>query len=355
MATTGTYTLEDLKGIDPTVTVEDFGEAEATAVAREELEAHNTKYLDMAGVLMVTTTERTSTYGSGGIRRLQRVDENGRAVTKKSTFKGGTFGLPVDRYQDALGWNRDFIINTPVSRFAREMINMQDGDVDNLFNLVQAALFVPTNYTFYDYLVDDAELAVKRLLNGDGDAIPANRAGVTFNGGTHTHYLGAAAWSNEAVDALIATVREHDHTGRLVIYINASNVSSISLLSKFRPAVSDRVIYGDGVTRANITLDNSRDDNRVVGLWADLYDIETRPWMPAGYAFVYDTQADKPLAMRLPVAATLQGLRLVGDIDIYPLRANYWERRVGVGVRTRTNGAVGFMNGGTYTSPPGLT
>ena len=355
MATTGTYSLDDLKLDTTGVTIEAFGENEAAAVLREELAAHNLKYQDMASALMVTTTERTSTYGSGGNRSMRRFDENGRLQTKKSGFKGGTFGLPIDRYGDALGWNRDYIQRVTVAAFSRELVAMQDADVDNLFYLVRRALFVPTNYVYYDYLVDDAELQVKRLLNGDGADIPNNRAGLSFDPATHTHYLGSATWTNAAVDALITTVREHDHTGNLVIYINASNVSSIAALTKYAAARSDRLIYGSGETVANIVLDNSRDDNRVVGLWDGLYDVQTKPWIPAGYVFVYDTQGEKPLAMRLPDIASQTGLRLVGDIDIYPLRANYYERRVGVGVRERTNGAIGCMTSATYTAPTGVS
>lgn len=355
MAFTGTFSLDDLKAQPPGVTIDEFGEAEAAAVVRAEIDAHNARYQDMIAALMVTTTERTLTYGGGTTRKMRRFDENGRLATKKGGFKGGTYGLPYDQFGDALGWNLDYIQTTTVPALALEVTAMQDADVETLYSAVQAALLVPTNYTWYDQFVDQAELQVKRLLNGDGSAIPNNRAGEVFNPANHTHYLASGSWTNEAIDAQIATVREHDHTGNIVIYINVNNVPNISALSKFMPARKDRVIYGADQTVANVTLDpGARDDNRVIGLWDGLYDIVVKPWMIAGYTFVHDTLGPKPLTMRLPVAAVQQGLRLVGDIDIYPLRANYYARRFGVGVGERTNGAVTWMGGAVYQSPAGF-
>lgn len=355
-ATTGTYSLDDLRLVNTAdATINDFGEAEAAQIVAAELAAHNVRYQDMTAALMTTTTERTLTYGGGSSRKLRRFDENGRLATKKSGFKGGTYGLPYDQFGDALGWNLDYIQTVTVSALRREIIAMQDADVDNLFDLVKAALFVPTNYSWYDYLVDDAELMVKRLLNGDGAAIPSNRAGTSFDPATHVHYLGATAWTNEAIDAQIEHVRHHDHTGNIVIYVNASNVPNISPLTKFMPARKDRVIYGADQTVANVTLDsNESDDNRVIGLWDGLYDVQTKPWIPTGYSFTHDKQGPKPLTMRLPANAVQGGLRLVGDIDIYPLRANYYARRAGVGVGERTNGAITWFGGTVYAAPAGL-
>lgn len=349
-ATTGTYSLEDLKALDESITVEDFGEEQAAQVVAEELAAHNRKYQDMASALMLITTERELTYGGGSKRTMKRIDEYGRTPTQRQGFRPGKIGLPLDRFGDALGWTRDYMVQTPVRRFALDIAAMREADLLNLYDHVRRALFSSINYTWYDYLVDDMELEVKALVNGDGMRIPMSPEGQTF-GADHTHYL-AGALDAANIDAAVETVMEHGHTGQVVIYLNRLNQDALAALPDYTPAQVPLLTVGSGETVANFTLDNSRQDNRRIGVWRGLYEVWVKPWVPANYLFVHDTQGPKPLALRNPAQATLTGLRLVGDIDMFPLRANYYERRFGVAVRERTNGAVLYFGGGSeYVVP----
>ncbi len=59
----------------------------------------------------------------------------------------------------------------------------------------------------------------------------------------------------------------------------------------------------------------------------------------------------KPLAFRQREAASLQGLRIAAQLDTHPLYAQYMEAEFGVGVWTRTNGAVLYFGGASYTDP----
>ena len=350
---TGLYSLEDLLNYNK-VSVIDFDEARVNQIIQNDLTAYNSVIADMTGSLMITTTERVMTYGAGTRRRMKKLDEFGRVPTQRTQRQGGTYGVPLELYGDGLGWTKDYLYQVTPADLANRVLEIQEADRMEMYSAASVALFNPTSYTFYDYFIDGAELNVKRLLNGDGQAIPQGPFGEQFNAATHTHYLANASLTAAKIDEAISTVREHGHTGRIVIYINSANQSAIEGLAEFAPAQNNLLIYGDGVTRAAITLDNSRDDDREIGVWRGQYIVSTKPWVPANYLFAYDILGEKPLAMRIPAQSQLQGLRLVAQFDVHPLRADLYEHRFGVGVASRSNGAVLQFNNGTYTAPPVL-
>ena len=96
--------------------------------------------------------------------------------------------------------------------------------------------------------------------------------------------------------------------------------------------------------------------NRPIGIF-DAAEVWVKPWMPAGYAFVYDAGAsEKPLKMRQEPIPSLQGLRTISPqaagLDAHPLYAEICEARFGFGVYNRTAGAVHeFGVDTTYTDP----
>ena len=66
---------------------------------------------------------------------------------------------------------------------------------------------------------------------------------------------------------------------------------------------------------------------------------------------VFDAAGPKPLAFRQREQEVLQGLRVAGEIPVYPLIAQYLEREFGVAAWFRTNGAVGYFASATYADP----
>lgn len=347
---TGTHDVRDLFAAK-NQTVQQFGEETAYEFVRNEIEAHNKRYQEMVQSLMVVTTERFLPYGGAGpTDDMDEVDEYGRVRTQKTDFAPQMVGLPLRKYAFAAGYTRDFIrLRTP-AQLAEVVINAESADIKALYRELRKALFVPTNYQWRDIFVDRLPVDVKRLLNADGQAVPAFETTV-FNAATHTHYMGNAAWSNAAIDAAIANVREHGHTGEIRIKINAANYGDISVLTKFTAAPKDLLVYGADQTIARVpNQGGASDNNRIVGVWDGQYYIETKPWVPNNYVFVNDINGPKPLALRYD-AGIGNGLSLAAQIDLYPLRADYFERYVGFGINQRTNGVVAQMNSATYSAP----
>ena len=355
MPRTGGYLLEDLKTMTD-INVFDFGERTLADALEAELAAHERKLQEMTSSLMEPTTERIFTYGMNqDSGELMDADEFLRAPARRVEEAGGTFNLPMQRFQDALNWTKDYLYRASVAKIANQVEAIEIRDVRTVYGLTRRALFVPTNYTVRDVTVDYATLNIKRLVNGDGMTIPNGPEGQAFNAGSHTHYLGSATWTNGAVDASLDTVREHGYRQNLVININATNRGDISGLSKFTPLSAPALVYGDGVTRAAATLDTTApDDNRFIGVWDGIYQVWTKPWVPAGYSYTYDISGPKPLRLREPVEPELRGLRIIAEVDAQPLRAERYEKRVGVAVAERLNGAVTYFGNSTYTAPTGI-
>jgi len=348
----GTHDIRDL--IQNGQTVEAFGEEQAFEYVRRWIEAHNRRYQDMVASLMTVTTDRDVAYGGqGNTDNMFEVNEYGAAPTQKATFAPEKVSLPLRKFQFNTGFTRDFIRRRTVGDLTRVVLNVSDADVKTLYRELRRALFVPTNYTWRDLFVDRLPLEVKRLVNGDGQAVPPFET-TSFDPATHTHYLGATTWTDAAIDGAIATVREHGYTGQIRFKINAANYGNISVLPKFTAAPKDLLRYGADQTIANVgSQQGAPDDNRIIGVWDGQYYVETKPWIPVSYAFVNDVQGPRPLSLRYdPLVGN--GLFLAASNESHPLRADFTERYFGIGVSERLNGAVLFVGAATYTAPAGI-
>ncbi len=76
-----------------------------------------------------------------------------------------------------------------------------------------------------------------------------------------------------------------------------------------------------------------------------------KPWVPTNYAYAWDVNGPKPLAFRQRDSSALQGLRIPAQFSSFPLHAQYIHAEFGIGVWTRTNGAILRFNNGTYADP----
>lgn len=352
MATnTGTHDISTLLAVKHQ-SVAEFGEDTIAEVLQADLAAHNLIVSDMLSDLAASTADRQRISGTSLNGEMVETDEYGRAATQKAT-PGQTVGFPLRKFQYAIGWTRDFMKVATPADLAIAMQTAQKAHLQRLRREIQRALFLSSNYTFNDHLIDNVALAVKRLVNADNALIPEGPNGETFDGTSHTHYnarVGTLAASD--VDALIADVLEHGHGGQLKIVINTSNVAAISALTGFTPLTGAFVTPGSASPTTAQTLDHTRANNRIIGYWAGAYEVWTKPWGISNYFLAYDaSDGAKPLAFRERVQPALRGLRIAAEIDLYPLRAQYMEAEFGLGVWNRTNGAVLFTGDTTYTDP----
>jgi hypothetical protein len=192
-------------------------------------------------------------------------------------------------------------------------------------------------------------LAVKRLVNADGMAIPPGPNGETFVAATHTHYLGTATFAAADLTTLIETVIEHQNRGSALVYINRAQETTVRGFAGFTPYTDARIVPATSAASARAPLDPNALYNRAVGIFGGA-EIWTKPWMPANYAFAFLAGVEKPLVKRVPNTGPV-GFTVEADDEVHPLRARVLAEEFGYSVWNRTNGAVLQTNNATYTDP----
>jgi len=347
----GTLTTLDTLATLSNTTVADFGEDNVYNTIDSYLTAHNGIMDDMMGDLVERSTDRLRRYGGQSDMEMYEADEMGTPDAQKISV-GDNVGFPLRLYDGALQWTRMYFKNAMVSEIAAQFNSMLTADVRNVQRQIKRALMYSANVTFTDKLIDGVSLPVKRLVNADSASIPTGPNGETFDGSTHTHLLARAGGSLAASDvtSLIATVVEHFNQGTPVLYINRAQETAIrGFTSNFVPYYGPTITPGSTVTVARGVLDDLNLNNRAIGMFNQA-EVWIKPWVPASYLFAFLKGAPKPLVMRTRNANS-GNLELVYEDENHPLRARTYQREFGVGVWTRTNGAVLYSGNTSYTQP----
>jgi hypothetical protein len=336
-AATGTLTIQDLLATTY-ANANDVGLDRINDAIQAELARHNAEVDQMVRELAMPTTERLMAYGGNAQMTMQQLDEFGRVETQKVTT-GTTVGFPLHLFGVGVGWTAKWFQSHTPAEMARQLLATEAAHLRGIRLQFQRALFLATNYTVRDYLIDNVSLAVKRLVNADSADIPNGPNFETFDSSTHTHYNWSDGLTTTAATALIDDVVEHGHGAMVKVYINRADEADWRALEGFEPYVDPRIIYRSSDTPGQ-TLDITRLDNRAIGIYGAA-EIWVKSWVPDNYAFAFDQgSGEKPLAFRQRDVTSLQGLRLAAEFDTHPLHARQLEAEFGVGVWTRTNGAV---------------
>ena len=352
----GTYSLEDLLAQRFTPASQ-FGFDNIARAIQAHLDWLNGQVADQMGLIAESSTDVRRVWGGSENMQMKEVDELGVARTQKDT-NGVEIDFPLRKFSISTGWTSDFIARATPADLAQKALDVETAYVTRLRQELSAALFGKANYSFVDWLGDGTTLAIKKLLNADGTAIPNAPDGTTF-AGTHQHYVGTsgASLAYTDIDTLIANVTEH-MLGGVKLFINRANVATWTALSgtKFT-ALTLAVVAVPGRTSGTVVTDSVQDDpdNKLVGYWAG-YEVHTRSWVPSGYYMAFATQSpQKPIVHRLDKFTALNGMRMVYQLNAHPLTAQTFESEIGFGAWGRHAAAV--LDGGhqtTYSNPSGL-
>jgi hypothetical protein len=328
-----------------------FGLTTIAEVLQADLAAHNTIVTEMLSDLADPTTDVQRIYGSSSGGAMVKVDEYGRSATQRVT-PGSTVGFPLERFQYPVGWTKRYFEKATVGDLVQKEQAAKKAHLYAIRQEIKRAIYTATNATFADFLINGVSVGVKRFLNADSSAIPEGPDGGTFTASSHTHYTGAASLSATNLSALIANVIEHGHGNRIIAAINFNDVATVIALSGFVAAPDYRTVPATNATVTMETTNPANQYNRYLGVFGAA-EVWVKPWAIQNYIFVYDAADDrKPLAFRQDaVGAPLQGLRMAAELDTHPLYTQYFEADFGIGVWTRTNGAVLYFANATYASP----
>ena len=321
-------------------------------VLRADLAAHNQIVSELVSEMCEVTSDRQRIYGTSADGDMQEVDEYSKAPTQRN-LTGATVGFPLRAFQYNIGWTERYFRRATPADMAATVLAAEKAHLRSIQLQIKKAIFLSSNYTFNDFLVDKVDLFVKRFLNADGNNIPDGPNGETYDGTTHTHYTANNGWDSTTLLAAVNNVIEHGHGGNVILAINKANEIAVRGLSGFVSYIDPRVSIPGGATTGvpGKRLDVSRLDNRAIGIFGGA-EVWVKPWCLTNYAFIWDSAAPgKPLAFRQETDSTLQGLRIAAENPDYPLYARLMDTSFGVGVWTRTNGACYFAGSGTWADP----
>jgi hypothetical protein len=336
-------------------TIAQYGEDRAFADIQNALEIHNRILEGSMMGLVERTTDRQRRYGGASTTTMAKKDEFGRSDAQKVTA-GSNVGFPLELFDYSVQWTRKFMENATTAELAAQFTAAQDAHRTRVQNELLRALTGPTNYTFTDHLVDHVDLAVKRLLNADSAPIPLGPNGESFTASTHTHYLArVSTLAASDITGAINTVIEHHAIGQPMLYINRANEAAVRAFTgagEFLAYQPVTIQPADNVARAmGGTLPGAPLDNRAIGIWGTSNtEVWVKPWIPANYMFAFVMGAPPPLVFRTRNAGG-GGLVVAAEDEAHPLRARTLESEFGFGVWTRTNGAVLYVGGTSYTAP----
>jgi len=345
---TGTYDINTLLATR-NASVAEFGLDTVQTVLQADIAAHNAVVMEMVSELCDISPDRQRVYGTSAAGEMVEVDEYGRAPTQR-VLTGASVGFPMRLFQYAIGWTRKWFESRTPADMAQAVLGAESAHLRAIQREIKKAIFLSANYTFKDFLVDNVSLSVKRLLNADSAEIPAGPNGETYDGATHDHYNAASTLAAADLLANVNDVIEHGHGGMVKLAINKADEAAVRLLTGFTAYPDPRLVLR-ATDAPGETLDISRLDNRAIGIFGGA-EVWVKPWTPANYFLAWDAASpNKPLVFRQRAATSLQGLRIAADIDDYPLYAQYMEAEYGIGVWTRTNGAVLYVGGSSYVDP----
>jgi hypothetical protein len=233
---------------------------------------------------------------------------------------------------------------------------IQRGHNEMIMREIKKAIYInnPAGELFPDWLTDNVTLNVKSWVNAEaGTQIPDAPSGEKFPD-SHSHIMNRAGGALAAsdIDLLVSNVAHHGF-GNIVLYVALADLAALSALSGFTPLSTPMMEYHvSDVTSQRLDV-NADPSDRLVGFWGKntMIPVYTKKWAIANYFVCLSLDApEKPLVRRLHTIPALQGLRLEGKFDQYPLYADTYVALEGYSIWNRIAGAV-LMNAAAYVNP----
>lgn len=327
-----------------------FGYERINQAIQADLAVWNRLVAAVVSEIAETSSERLRAYGTSDSGEMTEGDEFSRPSTQKPLV-GTTVAFPMRLHQYAVGWTRKFFENKTPADLALVYLASRKAHKKKVIARFKKAIYLSTNFTYRDHLVDNVDLAVKRFLNADSVPIPEGPNGEVYTASTHTHYLANATLTAAFASSVVQTVVEHGNGGMVKLIISRTDEAAFRALTGFIAYQDPRIVLATNVSRIETPRqDITRLDDRAIGIF-DAAEVWVKPWAIANYMFAYDQTAEqKPLVLRTRDGQGT-GLRVAADIDAYPLHSQYMEDEFDFGVWNRTNGAVGYFASGTYADP----
>lgn len=322
----------------------------ANAIEQSRLE-YERQIATTLGIFAMPTTLEQARFQSVTARRLQPLDENGRArPTKPAGYYSTAF--PIQMAGDAWGANWVTRAKMTVEEAARITSGLFIADTIWLRDHIFAALFASATWTFADPFRGD--LTVQPLANGD--TVTYQLMTGASVAATDTHQLAQAAAIADATNpypTIYTELSEHpENSGQVVAFIPTNQKATTEALATFHPLRDANIQPGSGSDVLVGTLDVAVPGTLIGYEDSGVFIVEW-PSLPDNYIVATTTGGDKALAMREDPEPELRGFRQVGTRDDHPYWESQWARRAGFGTWNRVGALVYRIGNASYAVPTG--
>lgn len=289
--------------------------------------------------------------------KAQFVDEYGVA---KPRIEKGYFeqGLPLFRYEDAVGFSYEAMQRVTVEQYSRELARIDRSDMAAAMHLFWFAIFYDTAWTHASTEDNIPDVPVKPAANGDTETYIVRGAASPQ---TADHYIAQAGAISDAADPF-PTIKETltgyagtSSNDRIVTFVgDATNVSNIKALSGFhRVDRTQNTTWGSTVSLVDPSADTFLGmGDEVLGEHEEGVVVVRKRDLPSGYLVSFNLDTDPPIGIREDPTPSLQGLF---NIDAVENSGNTllrrFRRKIGFAPVSRTGFMVTRTGNGTYAAP----
>ena len=317
------------------------------------LAEHNRQMAALLGLFATRLTDYQLGYKSASARRLQPLDEQGRARPTKSGALT-TVAFPLQSGGDAFGQTFVARAKQTVQEVNDELANMLTGDMRWMRDHLLASLFSNVAWTWLDEQY--GSLTIQPLANGDATLYQILNGADA--GATDTHYL---ADSNSIADAhnpyptIYTELSQHpENAGPYIALIPTDLVATTEALTGFYEKPMPELTAGSGVTQLTATLGMAV-PGTVIGWAGGMWIVE---WdsLPSTYIVAVAGGAPvKALGLREDLEPELRGFQRVAERDDHPYYESQYLRRAGFGGYNRVGAVCMRIGNGSYSIPVGYS
>lgn len=309
--------------------------------------------------------------GDGSRTKTQPKVEYARNKSKRGTESGNM--LPLLEFQDALEWTAQWLRDARQTQIDSDVnVIIEDWRARVLDDILTRIFSITENVIGSGY---DVPWAIGTGVNVPYIP-PQNKGKNTAFTSSHTHFQYAASTNVDAaaVKAMLKTLvnelRHHGHTGRLIALVSDTDVDAyIGMGKEFVQLQPGQFTVVAGNTSAPVNITNGE----VMGIPGELFgyfngpkgvvELRYHDRIPTGYQFVTKSYGVNDIRNGLAIRVHPDfgfGLRLdpKGNGSLTQPQLDYIdvEGIHGVGINSRTNGAVGYIaNGASAYVEPSFT
>jgi len=322
------------------------------------------------GNLVVFTTSPYARYRQGGTARTMTPDKTEFAQADEVRSDQIGHMLPLKRYQDAVGWSKEYLENADRDLLSFDLQEIRDRWVNRVdYDFVKRVLSKTENS------IGSAGYDVPWVNGSAGNVpyIPTQWMGNVFDN-THTHFLrtNAAISSSNVItvlDSMNRHLSEHGHTGRKVALVSQADLAKYTGMAsgKFAGLVPGEFrVTGGGASAAGSYTSTALGE--VQGIPGELFgyfngddgvvELRTHERIPTGYLWMGKSYGANNTENPVAIRTGAKGFGLMVDPQVNrslvpELEKILFNAQHGVGVNKRTNGVAAQIASGasTYDEP----